>query len=155
MLDCGVWDRKKQLTKEQLKNRQILFTQYQKEYNENKDVDFFWLKLHPLILDAVKSAVIKINRSIGYIPNYQEKVDIADDLLIVRYIKSPEYNFSSLSTLAYFAALYASREKTIVKLDKEDSYERIIEETLIHENEHMTSIYNQDFESYSDIDELY
>lgn len=155
MLDCGVWDRKKQLTKEQLKNRQNLFTQYQKEYNENKDVNFFWLKLHPLILDAVKAAVIKINGSVGYIPNYQEKVDIADDLLIARYIKSPEYNFNSLSTLAYFAALYASREKSIIELDKEDSYERIIEETLIHENEHMTSIYKQDFENYSNIDELY
>lgn len=155
MLDVGVWDRQKPLTKTQLKNRQTLFEQYQKEYNENKDVNFFWLKLHPLILDAVKAAVIKINGSVGYIPNYQEKVDKADMLLVNRYIYKPTYNFGSLSTLAYFAALYSSRTKSIIEQDKEDSYERIIEETLLHDD-HMQSIYYQDYDNDTYcIDELY
>ena len=160
MLDIGVWDRKKPLTKEQLKNRQTLFEQYQKEYNSNKSKEYFWEKLHPLIIDAVKSAIIRVNGQAGFIPNYQYKVDIADELLVKRYIEKPNYNFGSLSTLAYFAAIYASRQTQVIELDKEDSYDRIIEETLIRENEHVSSVseyvsFYQDFDNYQDIDALY
>ena len=159
-MDIGIWDRKKNLTKEQLKNRQILFEQYQKEYNLNKDPAYFWVKLHPLILDAVKSAIIRVNGHVGFIPNYQYKVDIADDLLVKRYIEKPYYNFGSLPTLAYFAAIYASRQLQIINLDTEDSYDRIIEETLIRENEHASSVsesisFYQDLDDYQDIDALY
>lgn len=160
MLDIGTWDRKRPLTKEQLKNRQILFEQYQKEYNLNKSKEFFWEKLHPLILDAVKSAIIKVNGQVGFIPNYQYKVDLADDLLAKRYIGKPYYNFGSLPTLAYYAAVYASRQPQVIKLDMEDSYDRVIEETLIRENEHVSSVsesvsFYQDFDNYQDIDALY
>ena len=159
-MDIGIWDRKKNLTKEQLKNRQILFEQYQKEYNLNKDPAYFWAKLHPLILDAVKSAIIRVNGHVGFIPNYQYKVDIADDLLVKRYIEKPYYNFGSLPTLAYFAAIYASRQIQIINLDTEDSYDRIIEETLIRENEHASSVsesisFYQDLDDYQDINALY
>lgn len=159
-MDIGIWDRKKNLTKEQLKNRQILFEQYQKEYNLNKDPAYFWTKLHPLILDAVKSAIIRVNGHVGFIPNYQYKVDIADDLLVKRYIEKPYYNFGSLPTLAYFAAIYASRQLQIINLDTEDSYDRIIEETLIRESEHASSVsesisFYQDLDDYQDIGALY
>lgn len=160
MLDIGTWDRKKPLTKEQLKNRQALFEKYQKEYNSNKCKEFFWEKLHPLILDAVKSAIIRVNGQAGFIPNYQYKVDMADELLVKRYISKPNYNFGSLPTLAYFAAIYASRQTQVINLDMEDSYDRIVEETLIRENEHVSSVsesvgFYQDFDNYQDIDALY
>ena len=159
-MDIGIWGREKLLTKEQLKNRQILFEQYQKEYNLNKDPAYFWEKLHPLILDAVKSAIIRVNGHAGFIPNYQYKVDIADELLVKRYIEKPNYNFGSLPTLAYFAAIYASRQARVINLDMEDSYDRIIEETFIRENEHVSSVsapvsFYQDFDNYQDIDALY
>jgi len=115
----GVWDRRNPLSKEEIAERQLAFLEYQKQYNETGDKDILWFKMKPLIEDACKSAVIKINGSIGFIPNYEEKVETSVYLIIKRYTKNKDYNFGSLSSLAYYAALYASRNKDIQSADQQ------------------------------------
>lgn len=55
------WSRVQQLSKQEMAERQELFTKYQKEYNETHDKNIYWEKLYPLIVDCVKSNVLKVN----------------------------------------------------------------------------------------------
>lgn len=155
--NLGIWSRKIPLTAEQLKNRQALFTELQKQYNKTHDTDILWYKMYPLLEDAVKSAICKVNGIGNFIENFDEKVVAALDLLIARYIKRPDYNFSSLPTLAYFAAIWASRKPNVVYEDKEKSYEVLMEEKLMHESHVIDDFYEFDYtnESLYDVDELY
>lgn len=156
--DLGVWSRTNPLTAEQLKNRQALFAELQKHYNETHNTDILWLKMYPLIEDAVKSAICKVNGIGNFIENFDEKVESALDLLIARYIKRPDYNFGSLPTLAYFAAIWASRKPNVIYEDKEKSYEVLMEEKQMHESHIIDDFYEVDYTDeslYDNIDELY
>lgn len=153
MKDIGVFSRDKPLSQSQILARQELFSQYQEDYNKSHNKEVLWLKMAPLIKDAIEAAVMRINNK-GFILNYDEKVDIAFFSLMKRYTNNPDYNYGSLSTLAYYAALYSSRNKEIQEKDLLErkgfiSYESYIEITG-NEVE-----YYQDFENYVNVQELY
>lgn len=153
MSDLGTWSRTEPLSASQMRARQRLFVKLQKEYNDTHDKNILWFEMSPLILDSVKSSVIKMNGGYGhFIPNYEEKVDKAYMLLIARYVKNPDYNFHSLPTLTYWAAKYSSRNAEIIYYDKMDSYERLTEETLLHEDEHIIEMCdsNNDSDNWED-----
>lgn len=153
MLDIGTFSRDKPLSQEHIAARQELFSQYQKEYNESHDKNILWLKMGPLIKDAVEASVMKINHNV-YILNYNEKVETAYFSLMKRYTNNPDYNYGSLSTLAYYAALYSSRNKNIQEKDKIGKITRISYESYIESTGNEIS-YEQDFESFVDLEELY
>ncbi len=153
MKDIGVFSRDKPLSQAQILARQELFSEYQEDYNKSHNKEVLWLKMAPLIKDAIEAAVMRINNK-GFILNYDEKVDIAFFSLMKRYTNNPDYNYGSLSTLAYYAALYSSRNKEIQEKDLLErkgfiSYENYIEITG-NEVE-----YYQDFENYVNVEELY
>lgn len=152
-MDIGVFDRYKRLTDTQIHNRQILFEQYQSEYNRTGDKDILWFKMAPLIHDAVEASIMKLNNT-GFILNYESKVEDAYLLIIARYIRRPDYNFKYLATLTYWASLYASRKTAAQDQDKIDlassSYEKFMEESG---NE--TYEMDFDFDNYIDLEELY
>lgn len=134
----GTWDRKKQLTKDEIKIRQELFLSIQEQYNKSGSKKLLWEQLYPLILDCCKSSVIKINgHNKNFIKNYDEKVEDATLTIMNRYIKNQNYNFNSLVTLCYFAALGASRNKTIQNKDKEISLTYLLDDTDFYESEHI------------------
>ena len=136
--DIGTWGRKKQLTKEEIKARQESFLSLQSEYNKTGSKELLWKQLYPLILDCCKSAVIKVNGyNKNFIKNYDEKVEDAVYTIMNRYVKRQDYNFSSLVTLCYFAALGASRNKAIQNKDMEVSLTHLIDDTDWREQEHI------------------
>lgn len=152
-MDIGTWSRKSSLTKDQLDERQRLFTEYQKAYNDTGDTSIVWLKMRPLIKDSIRSNILKINK-FNFVEDFDDKVEDGLLLVIDRYIKNPTYNFSSLPTLGYWAAIYACRRKDIVNREKySSSYEELIDEKLLHEEEHILNL--EDYESYSWVDGLY
>lgn len=153
--EVGTWSRKSPLTKEQQKNRQELFSKLQKEYNETHNTDILWYKMYPLLEDAVKSALCKVNGINNFIEDWDEKVVDALDLLITRYIKNPDYNFRSLATLAHWAAVYASRKPSVIMGDKAISYEVVTQEWMLHEDEHVLNHEALAEYNYSDVDDLY
>jgi hypothetical protein len=138
------------LTTAEQERNQELFTKYQKLYNETGDKKYIVL-MYPLLYSAVEAATCKINKH-NYINFYEDKIDDAVMLLVERYLKKPQYNFDSLITLAYWGAVWSNRRKTVINSDKEDSIERLLEETLIHEEEHF---YTMNDNNYSDYDELF
>ena len=155
--ELGVWSRTEPLTKKQIKNRQELFSKLQKEYNETHNTDILWYKMYPLLEDAVKSALCKVNGVNNFIEYWDEKVADALDLLLTRYVNKPDYNFRSLATLAYWAAVYASRKPNVIFRDKEQSYEVLMNEKLMHEEHIIDDFYEYDYtdESLYNIDSLY
>ena len=155
-LDLGIWSRTTPLTRQQIKNRQELFVRLQKEYNETHDADILWYKLYPLLEDAVKSALCKVNGVNNFIEYWDEKVLDALDLLIARYVKRPDYNFKSLATLAYWSAIYASRKPNVMARDKDQSYEVLMNEKLMHEEHIIDDFYEYDYTTpYENVDDLY
>ena len=153
-LDLGTWSRKRPLTSKQIKNRQELFAKLQKEYNETHDTDILWYKMYPLLEDAVKSALCKVNGVNNFIEYFDEKVVDALDLLLTRYIHKPEYNFRSLATLAYWAAVYASRKPNVIMGDKAISWEVVTQDWMLHEEEHVLN-YDYSDDSMYCVDDLY
>lgn len=155
-LDLGTWSRKSPLTRQQQKNRQELFSKLQKEYNETHNTDILWNRMYPLLEDAVKSALCKVNGVNNFIEDFDEKVVDALDLLLVRYIHKPDYNFRSLATLAYWSAIYASRKPNVIMRDKDQSYEVLMNEKLMHEEHIIDDFYEYDYtDNFCDIDMLY
>ena len=154
--ELGVWSRTEPLTKQQQKNRQELFSKLQKEYNETHDTDILWYKMYPLLEDAVKSAILKVNKY-NFVEDFEQKTIDGLDLLIARYIKRPDYNFRSLSTLAYWAAVYSSRQPNTIGHDKAQSYEVLMNEKLMHEEHIIDDFYEYDYtnESLYNVDDLY
>lgn len=153
--ELGVWSRTEPLTKKQQKNRQELFSKLQKEYNETHNTDILWNKMYPLLEDAVKSAILKVNKY-NFVEDFEEKTVSALDLLLVRYTRKPDYNFRSLSTLAYWSAIYASRNPNTIARDKEQSLEVLMEDKLMHEDHIIDDFYEYDYtEDFCDIDSLY
>ena len=153
-LDLGTWSRKSPLTRQQQKNRQKLFSSLQKEYNETHDTDILWYKMYPLLEDAVKSALCKVNGVNNFIEYWDEKVVDALDLLLTRYINKPDYNFRSLATLAYWAAVYASRKPNVIMRDKDISWEVVTQDWMLHEEEHVLNFDYSDESMYC-VDDLY
>lgn len=144
-MDIGTWSRNTTLTKEQLKNRQELFEQYQEEYNKTHDRNILWEKMYPLILDSVRSNILKLN-NFHYVIDFEDKVGDAALLLMTRYCNKPDYNFRSLVTLGYWAAVYACRREEVIRREKNTvSYEQMIEELGLHE-EHILNKLEQDNE---------
>ena len=154
--ELGVWSRTEPLTRQQQKNRQELFSKLQKEYNETHDTDILWYKMYPLLEDAVKSAILKVNKY-NFVEDFEQKTIDGLDLLIARYIKRPDYNFRSLSTLAYWAAVYSSRQPNTIGHDKAQSYEVLMNEKLMHEEHIIDDFYEYDYtnESLYNVDDLY
>ena len=154
--ELGVWSRTEPLTRQQQKNRQELFSKLQKEYNETHDTDILWYKMYPLLEDAVKSAILKVNKY-NFVEDFEQKTIDGLDLLIARYIKRPDYSFKSLATLAYWAAVYASRQPNTIGHDKCQSYEVLMNEKLMHEDHITDDFYEYDYtdESLYDVDDLY
>lgn len=154
--ELGVWSRTEPLTKKQQKNRQELFAKLQKELNETHNTDILWYKMYPLLEDAIKSALCKVNGVNNFIENWDEKVVDALDLLLTRYIRKPDYNFKSLATLAYWAAIYASRKPNVIMRDKDQSYEVLMNEKLMHEEHIIDDFYEYDYTTpYENVDDLY
>ena len=153
MEDIGVFNRDVPLTPAQMEARQRLFQELQKKYNESPDKNLLWFEMAPLIRDSVEANVMRINHY-GFILNYEEKVDVAFFSIMKRYVDNPKYNFGSLVTLGYYAALYSSRNEAIQDKDKLErlgwiSYEYYIESTGNEID------YEPDFENYIDIEEFY
>lgn len=132
-LSKGQWSKVSHLTKDECKKRQELFLQYQKEYNDTHDFKIVWNKMYPLIHDAVMSNVLKLNKH-NFVKNFDEKVSEAELLLIQRYKNKPDYNFRSLVTLCYWAAVWACRQENVIMGDQEDSWERLQELQLREEH---------------------
>lgn len=151
--ELGVWSRTEPLTKQQQKNRQELFSKLQKEYNETHDTDILWYKMYPLLEDAVKSALCKVNKY-NFVEDFEQKTIDGLDLLITRYIKRPDYNFRSLATLAYWAAVYASRKPNVIMSDKVISWEVVTQDWMLHEEEHVLN-YDYSDDSMYCVDDLY
>lgn len=155
-LDLGTWSRKSPLTRQQQKNRQKLFSSLQEEYNKTHDTDILWYKMYPLLEDAVKSAILKVNKY-NFVEDFEQKTIDGLDLLIARYIKRPDYNFRSLSTLAYWAAVYSSRQPNTIGHDKAQSYEVLMNEKLMHEEHIIDDFYEYDYtdDNLYDVESLY
>ena len=119
----GEWSRTVPLTKEEQKQRQEKFLELQQKYNETGDKNILWFEMKPLIEDCCKSAVIKRNGKNGWFPNYEKKLEDAVDTIIMRYAKKQTYNYRSLVTLCYWAALGSSCNKNMQELDKDVLYE--------------------------------
>ena len=155
-LDLGTWSRKSPLTRQQQKNRQKLFSSLQEEYNKTHDTDILWYKMCPLLEDAVKSAILKVNKY-NFVEDFEQKTIDGLDLLIARYIKRPDYNFRSLSTLAYWAAVYSSRQPNTIGHDKAQSYEVLMNEKLMHEEHIIDDFYEYDYtdDNLYDVESLY
>lgn len=135
--EIGIWNRKVALTKEQLKRRQELFTEYQKEYNITHNPKIFWNKLLPLVKDAVKSQMITVNKS-SFVKDYEDKVEEATLLLAKRYITKPDYKFEKLAGLAYWACIYVSRIQSTIIWDRTLSYDSLLE--MDEHEEHFNEI---------------
>lgn len=101
------------LTKSEQKEAQRLFLQYQEEYNKTHNPEILWFKMEPLIKRALESAIKKVNKN-NFVQDFDDKVADADTLLMKRYIKNPNYNFRSLPTLCYWAAIWACRRPEVV-----------------------------------------
>ena len=152
-LDLGTWSRKSPLTKKQQKNRQELFSKLQKEYNETHNTDILWYKMYPLLEDAVKSAILKVNKY-NFVEDFEQKTIDGLDLLIMRYVKRPDYNFRSLATLAYWSAVYASRKPNVIMRDKDISWEVVTQDWMLHEEEHVLNFDYSDESMYC-VDDLF
>ena len=152
-LDLGTWSRKSPLTRQQIKNRQELFSRLQREYNETHDTDILWYKMYPLLEDAVKSALLKVNKY-NFVEDFDEKTVDALDLLLTRYVRKPDYNFKSLATLSYWAAIYASRKPNVIMGDKAISWEVVTQDWMLHEEEHVLNFDYSDESMYC-VDDLY
>ena len=148
------WSRVQQLSKQEIAERQELFTKYQKEYNETHDKNIYWEKLYPLIVDCVKSNVLKVNQ-MHFVNNFEERCNDAVDLLSKRYLTKPNYNFKSLVTLCYFAAVWACRQKSVIHEDMEQSYEHLVDEMMMHENEHIIDFEDIIDYKYGNVDDLF
>lgn len=136
-LAFGKWSRTEPLSVEEQRQRQEKFLELQKKYNETGDKNILWFEMKPLIEDCCKSAVIKRNGKNGWFPNYEKKVEDAVDTIIMRYVKKQTYNYRSLVTLCYWAALGSSCNKNMQELDKDVLYEMshpTIVERLDNEN---------------------
>lgn len=155
-LDLGVWSRTTPLTRQQIKNRQELFARLQSEYNKTHNTDILWHGMYRLLEEAVKSAILKVNKY-NFVEDFEDKTLDGLDLLLTRYINKPDYNFKSLATLSYWAAIYASRKPNVIARDKEQSYEVLMDEKLMHEEHIIDDFYEYDYtdDSSYDVDELY
>ena len=60
MEDNVIWSRQFQLSKAEQKRRQQVFSNAQAQYNQSGDKKILWEVMYPLIIDAVKSNVLKI-----------------------------------------------------------------------------------------------
>lgn len=127
------WSRISHLTKEECKKRQDLFTQYQEEYNTTHDRKILWDKMYPLIHDACMSNILKLNKH-HYVKEFDEKVSDVELLLIQRYINKPDYNFRSLVTLCYWAAVYICRNPNVIARDQENSFDELMEKQMREEH---------------------
>lgn len=148
------WSRVQQLSKKEMAERQVRFEHYQKQYNETHDAKILWTCLYPMFVDCCKSNILKINKH-HFVINFEEKTDKAVDLLITRYLKKPQYNFKSLVTLCYWAAVWACRQKDIIQEDMEQSYEYLVDDMMLHEDEHIIDFETLAEYNYADVDELY
>lgn len=127
------------LSKEQQSANQQLFLTYQKEYNTTHDVNIVWFKLLPLIRLAMKPAILKLNKH-NEVKDFEDKLEDAILLLITRYINNADYNYGSLATLCYWAAISVCRKKNVIAAEKYNlSYEEMIEK-MIHQ-QHMEELY--------------
>lgn len=147
------FSRTDKLTPEEMEAKNKRFLELQKEYNETQNKNILWFQMMPLLEDACKAQVTKMNGIAGFIPNYDEKVETALFLLIKRYTKNPSYNYGSLPTLAYWAALYASRNKAIQEKDKQGSFDDLIVDGDLYESEHIIGFDDSLQSSVTEIDE--
>lgn len=141
MEDNVIWSRQFQLSKAEQKRRQQVFSNAQAQYNQSGDKKILWEVMYPLIIDAVKSNVLKIN-CFHFVVDFDEKVDNAVTTIMNRYVKNKEYNFGSLVTLAYWAAVYECRKTGRKEKDLEKSYEVLVDEMKLHEEEHIIDFDN-------------
>ena len=131
------FSRTDKLTQSEMEENNKRFLELQREYNETENKNILWFEMMPLLEDACKAAVTKMNGIAGFIPNYDEKVETALYLLIKRYTKNPKYNYGSLPTLAYWASLYASRNQAIQEKDKQASFDALIVDGDLYEQDHI------------------
>lgn len=101
------------LSKEEQQKNNQLFLQYQKEYNETHDKSILWNKMEPLLRVALAAAILKNNNN-KPVKNFEDKIADGIIILIRRYVKNPDYNFGSLPTLVYYAALSVNKSKQVI-----------------------------------------
>jgi len=121
----------KKLTKEEQKKAQADFIHWQAEYNKTGDKIIVWEKLMPMFKDALGPTILKMNK-FHFVQNFDEKLEDATLALVARYLKNPNYNFGSLATLCYWAALGICRKESVVNEEKfmisDKSYEDLFTE---------------------------
>lgn len=129
---------KNYVDKEAQKKAQEEFTKYQALYNQTGDISILWNNLEPLFRNAAGPNILKINK-FHYVKNFDEKVDNAVLLIMERYAKNPKYNFESLVTLMYWAAISVCHNKNVVAEEMTSfySYEDMLEKGM--HDEHILS----------------
>lgn len=126
----------KQLTKEEQKKAQANFEYWQAEYNKTGDKSIVWNKLMPLFKDAMGPAILKMNK-FHFVQKFDKKLDDATLTLVTRYLKNQNYNFGSLATLCYWAAVAVCRKSSTVDEERfclaEYSFEDLFTENKLGE----------------------
>ena len=117
---------------------QAEFEKWQAKYNETGDISILWDHLEPLFRNAAGPNILKINKN-HYVKNFDDKVDNAVLLIMGRYTKNPKYNFGSLVTLMYWAAVSVCHNKNTVAEEMTSfySYEDLLEKGM--HDEHVLS----------------
>lgn len=135
--------------KELQKKAQADFTYWQSEYNKTGDNDILWNKIEPLLRSAAGPNILKVNQY-HEVKNFDEKVDDAVLLVLSRYKKNQNYNFGSLVTLMYYAAISVSHNPKVVAAEKISyfSYEELLEKGM-HES-HVLALDNFDIGDLED-----
>ena len=105
------------LTVEEQAAAQTNFTYWQAEYNKTGDKMIVWDKLMPIFKDALGPAILKMN-NFHFVQNYEAKLDDATLTLVTRYLKNQNYNYNSLATLCYWAALAVCRKQSVIDEEK-------------------------------------
>lgn len=105
------------LTVEEQAAAQANFTYWQAEYNKTGNKMIVWNKLMPIFKDALGPAILKMN-NFHFVQNYEAKLDDATLTLVTRYLKNQNYNYNSLATLCYWAALAVCRKQSVIDEEK-------------------------------------
>lgn len=126
------------LSKEEQAEAQSNFTKWQAEYNKTKDKNIVWTKLYPIIQKALGPAILKKAQH-HKVEDFEDKLQDGLVMLCKRYIKNPNYNYESLATLCYWAAVWTLYRKEIVQNESAVSLDYLLDEIGLYEKE-ITSI---------------
>lgn len=156
----------KQLSKKEQAAAQANFEYWQAEYNKTGDKNIVWNNLLPIFRNALGPAILKGNMH-HFVQNFEEKLDNAALTLVGRYLKNKDYNYNSLATLVYWAALAVNRKQSTIdeemfclsKCSFEDLFTENADGEPVEHYDHIMRVigrpeYCEDDELYYRMDEL-